>query len=66
MDVGGKELRRSYQSKGEHMTKTELLDLMWLLSALETAMYCSKTTVPDHVFRQIDAAVVVLKREILG
>ena len=48
------------------MTKTELLDLMWLLSALETAMYCSKTTVPEHVYKQIDAAVVVLKREILG
>jgi hypothetical protein len=48
------------------MTKQELLDLMWLLSALETAMYCSKTTVPDHVFKQIDAAVLILKREILG
>lgn len=66
MDVGGKELCRRHQSKGEHVTKTELLDLMWLLSALETAMYCSKTTVPEHVYRQIDAAVVVLKREILG
>jgi len=29
-------------------------------------MYCSKSTVPEHVYRQIDAAVVVLKREILG
>ena len=48
------------------MTKQELLKLLKLLSAIESAMSINKTTLPDYLFEQIDAAVVVLEREILN
>ena len=48
------------------MTKQELLKLLKLLSAMESAMLCNKQTMPDYLFEQIDAAVAVLEREILN
>jgi hypothetical protein len=48
------------------MTKQELLKLLKLLSAMESAMLCNKQTMPDYLFEEIDAAVAVLEREILN
>lgn len=48
------------------MTKQELLKLLKLLSAIESAMSINRATLPDYLFGQIDAAVVVLEREILN
>jgi len=48
------------------MTKQELLRLLKLLSAIESAMSIHRTTLPDYLFEQIDAAVVMLEREILN
>jgi len=48
------------------MTKQELLNLLKLISAIESAMSINKATLPSYLFEQIDAAVVVLEREILN
>jgi len=48
------------------MTKPETLDLLMLLSALESAFFASKTTIPDYLIERIDATVELLKKEVLG
>lgn len=48
------------------MTKQEMLNLLKLLSAIESAMSIHRAQLPDYLFEQIDAAVVVLEREILN
>ena len=48
------------------MTKQELLNLLKLLSAIESAMSIHKATLPSYLFEQIDEAVAVLEREILN
>ena len=47
------------------MTKQELLAMLKLLSAIESAMTIAKATLPDYLFEQIDATVALLEREIL-
>jgi len=46
------------------MTKPELLQMMRLLSALESVMI-SKDRVPDYLLDQLHSMVEVLEREIL-
>ena len=48
------------------MTKQEMLKILRLLSAIESAMSIHRATLPDYLFEQVDAAVVVLEREILN
>jgi hypothetical protein len=48
------------------MTKQEMLNLLKLLSAIESAMSIHRATLPDYLFGQIDAAVAVLEKEILN
>ena len=48
------------------MTKQELLQLLKLLSAMESAMSINRATLPDYLFEQINAAVAMLEREILN
>ena len=48
------------------MTKQEMLKILRLLASIEIAMSVNKTTLPDYLFEQVDAAVVVLEREILN
>jgi hypothetical protein len=48
------------------MTKQEMLKILRLLSAIESVMLANKQAIPDYLFEQIDAAVVVLEREILN
>jgi hypothetical protein len=50
---------------GVDMTKQELLNLLKLLSAIESAMSIHRATLPNYLFEQIDYAVAVLEREIL-
>jgi len=47
------------------MTKQELLALLKLLSAIESAMSVNRAQLPNYLFEQIDAAVLTLEREIL-
>ena len=46
------------------MTKLELLQMMRLLSALESVMI-AKERVPDYLLEQLHAMVEILEREIL-
>ena len=47
------------------MTKQEMLKILRLISAMESAMLCNKQTVPDYLFEEIDAVLVMLEKEIL-
>jgi hypothetical protein len=47
------------------MTKQELLALLKLLSAIESAVSVNKAQLPNYLFEQIDSAVAILEREIL-
>jgi len=47
------------------MTKQEMLKILRLLSAMESAMLCNKQTMPDYLFEEIDAVLVLLEKAIL-
>jgi len=47
------------------MTTTELLSLMRLLSAMESAMLASKIAFPDYLSDEVTRQTEVLEREIL-
>lgn len=47
------------------MTKPELLALLRLLSAVETAMLMQKVNLPDHLWEAISATCEKVEREIL-
>ena len=47
------------------MSKQELLDLIKLLSALESWSLSSSSRLPDHLYDKIDASMAILEREIL-
>ena len=42
------------------------LDMLMLLSALESAFFASKSTMPDYLIERIDRAVELLRAEVLG
>jgi hypothetical protein len=46
------------------MTKPELLQMMRLLSALESVMI-AKDRVPDYLLEQLHSMVIVLERELI-
>lgn len=48
------------------MTREQTLDLLMLLSALESAFFASKATMPDYLIERIDAAVEILRKDLLG
>jgi hypothetical protein len=47
------------------MTKQELLKILRLLSAMESASLVSKIALPDYLYEQLTDATEVLEREIL-
>ena len=47
------------------MTKQECLDLIKLLSAIESALLMAKEPMPDHLYEQISDTMKVLTREVL-
>ena len=48
------------------MTTTELLSLMRLLSAMESAMLASKVVFPYHLSDAVTRHIKILEREVLG
>ena len=48
------------------MTKEQSLDLIKLLSALESWAFSTKQTLPDYLFERIEIAIDVLTKEVLG
>lgn len=47
------------------MTKQELLKILRLLSALESASMVSKVSLPDYMYEQLTECAEMLEREIL-
>ena len=47
------------------MTKEQILELIKLLSALESWSFSTGSRLPDYLFERLDAALVVLTKEIL-
>ena len=47
------------------MSKTEMLKILRLLSAMESVMLVNKQTIPDYLYDDINKAVEILEREIL-
>ncbi len=47
------------------MTKQECLDLIKLLSAIESALLMTKQVMPEHLYDQISGAMDALTREVL-
>jgi hypothetical protein len=48
------------------MSTPELLSLMRLLSAMESAMLTAKTPMPDHLCEQVEDHIRILVREVLS
>jgi len=48
------------------MTKPELLALLRLLSAVETALLCHKVNLPDHLWEAITETCCKVEGKILG
>ena len=48
------------------MSKTEMLKILRLLSAMESVMLVNKQTIPDYLYDDINRAVEILEREILN
>lgn len=47
------------------MTKQQLIDLIKLLSALESWSFANKQALPDHLLERIDTAMERLEAEVL-
>lgn len=47
------------------MTKEECLDLLQLLSAVESWSMADKHRMPDYLYDQIDIAIKLLRKEVL-
>ena len=47
------------------MSKEELLQIIKLLSALESWSFSSKTPIPDYLFERIDTMLERLEEEVL-
>ena len=48
------------------MTKQEALDLIKLLSAVESWGMCNNMHLPDYLQEQVDVAMKALTKEVLG
>lgn len=48
------------------MGREQALDLLILLSALESAFFASKAQMPDYLHERIDTAVDTLRTELIG
>ena len=47
------------------MTKEQILQLIKLLSAVESWSYADKHRMPDYLYERIDDAMAVLEQEVL-
>lgn len=59
------EYHRQQQAR-KQAKREQTLDILMLLSALESAFFASKSTMPDYLIERIDKAVDVLKNEVLN
>lgn len=54
-----------WQSKEQHMTREQYLDLLILLSSLESLILAHKVPVPDSMFDLLVEGVELLRQEVL-
>ena len=47
------------------MTKEQALDLIQLLSAVESWSFADKHHMPDYLYERIDIAIELLRKEVL-
>ena len=47
------------------MTKEQLLDILMLLSAVESWSFADKHHMPDYLYERIDLAMELLHKEVL-
>jgi hypothetical protein len=59
------EYHRQMQAR-KQARREQTLELLMLLSALESAFFASKSAMPDYLIERIDKAVDVLKNEVLS
>lgn len=52
-------------AKGRAMTKEKLLDVLMVISALESWAYAQKAAFPDYLIEEVAKAVEALKEAIL-
>lgn len=53
--------------QGSHeITKAKYLDIIRLLSALESWSFSTKSTLPDYLLEDLQAAVDLLSKEVLN
>lgn len=48
------------------MSKEQILDLLTLLSAVESWSFADKHRMPDYLYERIDNATAALRAELLG
>ncbi len=48
------------------MTREQTLDLLMLLSALESCLFSDGKRLPDYLIERIDTTVELLKKEVLS
>ena len=46
-----------YKTERHPMTKTEILEIIKLLAAMESAMFTAKVPMPDHLIEQLNDCV---------
>lgn len=59
------EYHRQQQAR-KQAKREQTLELLMLLSALESAFFASKSTMPDYLIERMDKAVELLRAEVLG
>ena len=48
------------------MTKPQILDLLMLLSAIESWSFADKHRMPDYLYERIDQTIDLLRKELIG
>ena len=48
------------------MTKDQTLDLLMILSAIESWSFADKHRMPEFLYERIDAAIAALRKQLIG
>jgi hypothetical protein len=56
----------NYFLDGNLMTNPQILDLLMLLSAIESWSFADKHRMPDYLYERIDTAIDLLREQLIG
>lgn len=48
------------------MTNSQILDLLMLLSAIESWSFADKHRMPDYLYERLDVSIDMLRKQLLG